>query len=367
MKRLPLLLLALVPVLLVSCMTADAGLLVHQDDGSDISAIAVKTQDGLQVMVGIEEYSSAEAEFALSFASADGKNHAVDENSICFYGGNYEKGEWTLIDSWNSNMYLQILENERRAALWATRIIGTLAIIDAIVDPDDFSFYYGYPYYSYSIRTSNPLVNLTFTALSVIETSVAIDQLTEISQAAAEQSVFKSAIVTPEQSASGIVCFRNPKTYPDYRLVYRNGGKDMEFTFSRTDRQELANPWADKSRGQVALSYAYTFGADRHNFRLDYLDPKGLGFFAGASLLSEANEKAQGTLGIDGGFNYKLSPYFWLYSGLEVGLDEDWRNPVFLGQAGMTISVNHMFFRGGALFNFNTISWMGEAGVGLSF
>ena len=367
MRRLPLLLLALVPFLLVSCMTADAGLLVHQDDGSDISSIAVKTQDGLQVMVAIEEYSPSEAEFALSFASADGKNHAMNENNILFYGGNYEKGEWTLIDSWNSNMYLQILENERKAALWATGIIGTLAIIDAIVNPDDFSFYYGYPYYSYSIRTNNPMVNLTFTALSVIETSVAINQLTEISKASAEQAVLRSAIVTPEQSAYGIVNFRNPKTYPDYKLVYRNDGKDMEFTFSRTDRQELANPWADKSRGQVALSYSYTFGADRHNFRLDYLDPKALGFFAGASFLSEESVKAQGTLGIDAGFNYKLSPYFWLYSGLEVGLDENWNNPVFLGLAGMTISVNHLFLRGGAAFNFNTSSWMGEAGIGLSF
>ena len=98
-------------------------------------------------------------------------------------------------------------------------------------------------------------IGATFTALGVIESAVVLSQLSEMYQAELEQTLLQGGVVTPEKPVSGNVSFSDLPKYPDYKLVFNNGRQDMEFTFLRSDREEIINPWADRTSTQVALNY----------------------------------------------------------------------------------------------------------------
>ena len=372
MKTRLLILIFAIAALLVSCATMQAELYVAPDGDSKVQAeetstIAVKEQSGLQVLVALREYSGSEADFAVSFASVDGGTYQIKENDILIYGGNRQKDEWELLDVWNTAAHLERIRQQENAAMIATGVIGTLALIDAIVNRDSVNYYYGYPYYGYSVSSSSPGFNFTFTALSVIESAIAVDQLYSIYETDAINTMFTDGTVTPENPLSGMVYFHGLDKFPDYKVVYRGNGRNMEFTFSRTDREAIIDPWSDRKTSRLSLNYSYTFGANRHNISLSYYAPKGIGAFMGATFLGEDNFIIHGDIGVSAGFNVKLSPYMWLYGGLEADFKKDNSGKALVALAGMDIVVNRLTLKGGAAYNVKTGKFFGEAGVGFAF
>ncbi|MBO4279834.1 MAG: hypothetical protein J5891_08545 [Spirochaetales bacterium] len=379
-------LLFLVVLLASSCVSTDRTLLIVPEEGMDTEfrasgTIGARSEDGLQMIAGADYFDGSNANFLVSLASVNSSSVPFSEEDIAIYGGNAQTCKWTLIDRWDSNLYLKSEKAKADAAIFATGVIGTLAVINAILNPDDVDFYidYDYPiyyphhgYYRYSygglyISGGGP-VGAAFTALSTIETTIALSQMSDMYQAELERTLLQDTIITAEHPASGMVAFRGLPEYPDYKLVYNNGKEDMEFTFARSDRDEILHPWRDKSSTQVAFNYSYTFGTRRNSITLDLLSPKYLGGFFGFSFYPPIPDRAlQSTVGFSFGLNWKTAAHCWLQAGLELYDIPDSEDVGLLALMGANLCFYHISIYGGAVYDVNGHSWYGEAGLGLVF
>ena len=298
MRRLLLAVSLCILLLAVSCVTTDRTLLIVPEEGLETEfrasgTIGARSKDGMQMIAGADYFDGSNADFMVSLASINGSSFTFTDNSISLYGGNAQTGRWTLIEKWDSNLYLKSEKAKANAAIFATGVIGTLAVINAILNPDSVDFYididypiyyphhgyyYGYPYGGVYVSGGGP-VGAAFTALSTIETTIALSQMSDMYQAELERTLLQDTTITPEHPAAGMVAFQGLPGYPDYKLVYNDGKRDMEFTFARSDRDEILHPWRDKSSTQLAINYSYTFGTRRNTITLDLLSPKYLGAF----------------------------------------------------------------------------------------
>ena len=374
MRRMMLFMLAaLIALVLSSCASTDRKLLIAPERGvetteTETSAIGARSQDGLQMVVGSDFFDGKNINFVVSLASVGGGTFTFRETDMALYGGNSDRNSWTLIGRWNSQDFLNRASDASGAAVMAAGVIGTLAILDAILNPNDthISIEYGIGYpvgftRSVYFHGSGP-AGVALTAIGAIETTIALSQLADLYQAELDSTVLRSTVITPENPAAGNVYFSNVPTYPDYRLVYDNGSQDMEFTFMRSDRNEIIDPWADRSSLLVALNYSYTFGARRNSVTVSLLSPKYLGGFAGFSI------SPGGTFGGSAGLNWKLMPYIWLQGGIELYGNEDSSTGLgVLALAGLEVSVRHLSIYGGAVYDVRQKRFYAEVGGGLAF
>ena len=374
MRRIiPYLLAAVLVLALSSCASTERKLLIAPERGvetttTETSSIGARSGDGLQMVAGSDFFDGKNINFVVSLASVGGGTFTFRETDIALYGGNSDKNTWTLIERWNSQDFLRRASDASGAAVMAAGVIGTLAILDAIFNPNDahISIEYGIGYpvgFSRSIyfHGSGP-AGVALTAIGAIETTIALSQLADLYQAELDSTVLRSTVITPDNPAAGNVYFSDIPRYPDYKLVYDNGSQDMEFTFMRSDREEIIDPWADRSSLLVAFNYSYTFGPKRNNITVSLLSPKYLGGFAGFSFSPE------GTYGGSAGLNWKLMPYIWLQGGIELNGNEDSSGrPGMLALAGLEICVRHFSFYGGAVYDVRQKSFYAEIGGGLAF
>ena len=387
MKRLLLAVSLCILLLAVSCVTTDRTLLIVPEEGLETEfrasgTIGARSEDGMQMIAGADYFDGSNADFMVSLASINGSSFTFTDNSISLYGGNAQTGRWTLIEKWDSNLYLKSEKAKANAAILATGVIGTLAVINAILNPDSVDFYididypvyyphhgyyYGYPYGGIYVSGGGP-VGAAFTALSTIETTIALSQMSDMYQAELERTLLQDTIITPEHPAAGMVSFQDIDHYPDYKLVYNDGKRDMEFTFARSDRDEILHPWRDKSSTQLAINYSYTFGTRRNTITLDLLSPKYLGGFMGFSFYPPIRDFAlDSTVGFSFGLNWKSAAHTWLQAGLEIYDIPDSEDVGLLALMGVNMCFNHISLYGGAVFDVNGRSWYGEAGLGVAF
>ena len=369
---------------LTSCVSGNKALLIAPEEKtasqSGASSIGAKSQDGLQIVAGSDYFDGRNANFMVSLASLNESSFTFSDSDIAIYGGNSDKGNWTLIERWNSTDYLVREKRNANAAIVATGFLGALAVIDAIMNPHDSAFYFDFDYYyPWGYRSSSfhyyggyyggGPIGATFTALGVIESAVVLSQLSEMYQAELEQTLLQGGVVTPEKPVSGNVSFSDLPKYPDYKLVFNNGRQDMEFTFLRSDREEIINPWADRTSTQVALNYTYTFGTRRNNIMLNILPPKYFGAFMGISFFPEMSDKSlAGSIGGSLGVNMKLMPYIWLQGGLEIfGIEDNPDDIGLLATTGLELCINHISVYGGAVYDILDKSFYGEVGGGIAF
>ena len=374
-------------LLAVSCVTTDRTLLIVPEEGLETEfrasgTIGARSEDGLQMIAGADYFDGSNANFMVSLASINGSSFTFTDNSIALYGGNAQTGKWTLIDKWDSNLYLKSEKAKANAAIFATGVIGTLAVINAILNPDSVDFYidydypvyyphhgyyYGYPYGGVYVSGGGP-VGAAFTALSTIETTIALSQMSDMYQAELERTLLQDTIITSEHPAAGMVTFQGVPEYPDYKLVYKDGKRDMEFTFARSDRDEILHPWRDKSSTQIAFNYSYTFGTRRNSITMELLSPEYLGGFFGFSFYPPIPNRAlESTVGFSFGLNWKSAAHCWLQAGLELYDIPDSEDVGLLALMGLNVCFNHISLYGGAVYDVNGQSWYGEAGLGMAF
>ena len=387
MKRILLALSLLLLLLAVSCVSTDRTLLiVPEEDAETISkasgTLGARSEEGLQMIAGADYFDGSNANFMVSLASINESSFPFDDSNIALYGGNVQTGKWTLIDKWDSNRYLESEKAKANAAIIATGIIGTLAVINAILNPDDVDFYididypiyyphrspyYGYGYGGVYVSGSGP-VGAAFTALSTIETTIALSQMSDMYQAELERTLLQDTTITPEHPAVGMVAFQGLPEYPDYKLVYDDSIRDMEFTFIRSDREEILHPWKDRTSTQVAVNYSYTFATRRNSITLDLLSPKYLGGFFGFSFYPPIPDKAiNSTVGFSFGLNWKTAAHCWLQAGLELYDIPDSEDVGLLVLMGTNLCFYHISLYGGAVYDVIGNAWYGEAGLGLVF
>lgn len=388
MKRIELILAILAICLLSSCVTANTTLLVVPEEGLDTTTkasgtLGARSEDGLQMVAGADYFDQANVQFMVSLASIDGGSFTFEERNIALYGGNVDTGKWELIDRWDSELFRNSEKAKANAAIVANGIIGTLFFIDAILNPDSTTFYYEVPlYYGHGYRGPwsysywGPTVEISgsgaigagFIALSTIESAIVLSQLSDMYQAELDRTLLQSTVITPSTPAVGNVTFTNLPKYPDYRLAYEDGSRDMEFTFSRSDREDLLHPWRDRSTTRLAVNYSYTFATRRNSLTFNILPPSYLGGFFGMSFYpSVMGSNLPGTVGGIFGLNWKTAPHTWIQGGIELYDIRESEDIGLLALMGVNFCFNWISLYGGAVFDVNGRSWYAEAGLGVAF
>ncbi len=370
-------------VLLCSCVaTGNPTLMVSpMEDGKGQSSgnVAALLDDGLQMVVASSYFDGHEADFLVSFASTDDSIHHIEERDLSIYGGNHQTGEWDRIGSWNSDVYIKAVKARNTTGIIMSGIVGTMAVLDAILNPDSDSSiyvdlgysYHRYPnhrgYFGFSFGSSDPAMKATSLALDTVETTIALSQLSSMEVAELSSTLLTSGPVTGTMNKAGLVRFAKLPKYPDYKLVYDNGNQNMEFTFSRSDREEIINPWKEKSGPIYALNYNYTFGTRRNNVSFAYLAPRNAGFFIGVSFFPPLNaERQQREIGVSAGISWKMLQFFWLQGGVELQKLNGSDDYDILGLIGLEYCIYHYSFYGGMAYSRDERSWYGEAGIGFS-
>ena len=389
MRRIAFAIAVLAVCLLASCMTYNTTLLVVPEEGVETSArvsgtLGARSDGGLQMVAGTDYFDQTNVEFMVSLASIDEASHDFTETNIALYGGNFEKGDWTLIDRWDSQVFKRDEQKKANAAIIANTILGTLFVIDAILNPDNTEFYFEYPAYPYYHHygrhgywysygpgftvSGSGAIGAGFMALSTIESNIVLSQLSEMYQAELDRSMLQSTVITPAKAAVGTVTFTDIPKHPDYKLVYNDGTSDMQFTFSRSDREEILHPWRDKSYTQLAVNYGYTFGTRRNSVTFSLLAPKYLGGFFGVSFYPPIGDlPMKGTAGGLFGLNWKVAPHTWLQAGLEIYDIDDTDDIGLLALAGFNFCFNWISLYGGAVYDVNAKALHAETALGVSF
>ncbi len=387
MKHLyPFVLVVFCALLLCSCATVyEPSLIVAPADNGDKAQgagnIAALTDDNLQMVAASSYFDGSNADFLVSFATTDDSTAYIDEHDVAIYGGNFQTGKWELIDNWDSLGYMKATKARATTGIVLAGVIGTIAVLDAILNPDsdtdlylDFGYsYHRYPhysgYYGFSFYSDDPGVKATFLALDTIETTIVLGQLASMERAELAETMLVSGTASKQQSNSGLVRFNRLPKYPDYKLVYNNGEQNMEFRFSRSDREEIVNPWKEKSGAIYTLNYNYTIATRRNNVSFAYLAPQYAGFFCGVSFFPPFDTNKQlGKIGGSFGINWKILPFFWLQGGMEVqqlqGAEENYD---FLGLLGIEYCIYHNSLYAGLVYSTEEKAWYGEVGLGFAF
>ncbi len=384
MKRLPLILLSIfAAALLCSCTTTNSlNLTVTPTQDSQgtqgSSAIAAMSDGELQMVVASSNFDGRNAEFMVSLATSGESTFTFRESDLSLYGGNYQTGQWELISVWDSNTYTRnVNAGIVGAGILIAGAIGTIAILDAILNDGDSYIDFGYtyfpsPYYSgrygYSFWTDDPAVLATFIALDTIENALAMNQLADMQSAELSSTLLQSGFVSKSSKLAGLVSFSGIPKYPDYKLSYRSTSENMEFIFSRSDRAEIVDPWKEKSHPIFALNYNYTLLTKRNSVTLSILAPKDVGVFAGVSFFPPLKfEKQEGMVGAIAGLTWKILPFFWLEGGAEVQWQPEGRGHDILGIFGIEYCINHYSLRGAAIYSKDEKSWYAELGLGVAF
>lgn len=373
-------------LLMCSCATVyEPSLIVAPAEKGDkvqgAGNVAALTDDSLQMVAAPSYFDGKNADFLVSFASIDDSTYYIDEHDVSLYGGNFQTGKWELIGSWDSLSYMRASRSRATTGIILAGVIGTIAVLDAIMNPDsdtdlyiDYGYsYHRYPhyhgYYGFSFHSDDPGVTATFLALDTIETTIVLSQLASMEQAELAETLLASGNATRNISNSGLVRFNRLPKYPDYKLVYDSGNQNMEFMFSRSDREEIINPWKEKSGAIYTLNYNYTIATRRNNVSFAYLAPQYAGFFCGVSFFPPFDfEKQLGKIGASFGVNWKILPFFWLQGGMEVqqmqGSDEKYD---ILGLMGIEYCIYHNSLYAGLVYSSEEKSWYGEVGIGFAF
>lgn len=389
MKRTALAIAVLAVCLLASCMTYNTTLLVVPEDEVETTTkvsgtLGARSDGGLQMVAGTDFFDQSNVEFMVSLASIDEGSHNFRDTDIALYGGNYEKGDWTLIDRWDSQGFKNDEQKKANAAIIANTIIGTLFVIDAILNPNSTEFYFeypAYPYYHHHGRygywysygpsftiSGSGAIGAGFMALSTIESNIVLSQLSDMYQAELDRTMLQSTVITPATPAVGTVTFTDIPKHPDYKLVYDDGSTDMEFTFSRSDREEILHPWRDRSYAQLAINYGYTFATRRNSVTFSLLAPQYLGGFLGVSFYPPIGDlPMNGTAGGSFGLNWKAAPHTWLQAGLEIYDIADTDEIGLLALAGFNFCFNWISLYGGAVYDVNAKTLHAEAALGVAF
>lgn len=362
-------------VFLCSCVTyTQTMLIVSPEEGSEApGTVAAQADDGLQMVVASSYFDGSNADFVVSLASTEDSTFTFADRQLSIYGGNYQTGRWSYIDSWDSYAYKNTVKRNANTAAFAAGLIGMAVIFDAIFNPSsDFDVYYYsvYPFYNggYYFKTNDPGVAITYAVLSTIETAVVMDQISDMKQAELNRTLLETAIVSPKSGASGRVCFTDLPKYPDYKVVYDNGNQNMQFTFSRSDRAEIINPWLDKSSSQFALNFLHTFNSRRFSATLSYLAPMYMGWFGGVSVFLGTTAHLPYDIGVNFGLNWKIMSHLWLQGGVEFCKRSGTEYPYdVLWLLGLQGCFSNISVYAGTVFSTREKVWFTEFGLGVAF
>lgn len=243
------------------------------DDNFLISMLATKNSHGIQFSTSITNYSSTD--------------YLFKENCVTVYQGIYENDTWEKIEYIPATAYF---EQEKRAA--KTEEIVTAIALGINAANAGYSTVTGSGYtrgyrYTYTAEVFSPADAAIATTYSII----ALDNLQQNNQdylSFLENNLLFDSLIPANDNYNGIFIVDERKG-PDYKVIFEiSPSEQFVFYFTRSDKDEIINPWKDKNRSRhsIVVGFSPLF----NHFSAYYLwsRPKGVGLYTGLSFREDS-------------------------------------------------------------------------------
>ena len=238
------------------------------DDNFLISMLATKTDNGIQFSTSITNYSS--------------EDYFFKEYCISVYQGIYENNSWEQIKYIPASLYfIQAKQKAKSEEIAAAIALGLTAASSGYSKVKGSGYVDGHRY-TYTANVYSP----ADAAIATSNSYIALDNLQQNNQeylSYLENNLLFDSLIPANENYNGIFIV-NEKKGPDYKVIFEFSPTEIfEFYFTRSDKDEILNPWKDKqhSRHSVIASVSPMF----NHFGLYYLwsRPKGVGVYTGLS------------------------------------------------------------------------------------
>ena len=240
----------------------------------DISVYAQPSYEGDEVQFTVGIMNNSESDFFLS------------DTDFELYKGNYETGKWNSLGRWNAATYYQEKYQEMKTEETLMAITGALSVIDSAFGNTSYSTVSS-PYLgttTIKTRTYSPAE----TGLTAIAASSYLDSLASnnrMTLANLQSSLLYSSDIPAKASYAGNVMIEADNKSPEYMLSFNNGcGEPLNFIFSRSDRDSVANPWSDQTRDRHSIVLSHAIPQDRWQATYYWSRKEKVGMYVGLSL-----------------------------------------------------------------------------------
>lgn len=238
-----------------------------------ISMLAEKNDHGIQFSTSITNYS--------------GDNYFFDENCISVYQGNVDENNWTKIEYIPASIFFK---NEKRGArineIFSAIALGLSAAGAGYSTINGSGYVNGYRY-NYTARVYSPAE----AAIATTNSYIALDNLQQRNQdylTFLENNLLYSSQIPASDNYNGIF-FVDEKKGPDYKVVMEFSPTEVfEFFFTRSDKDEILNPWKDKSHSRHSVIAGVSPMLNHFSAYYLWSQPKGVGFYGGMSFQEDS-------------------------------------------------------------------------------
>lgn len=289
--------------------------------------------------------------------SSETEDYDFDDSFISIYQGNIDDDKWNLVREWNAKSYFKSAKDAATSkAFWR--------VLDGIIDISRTRESCSTTISSTTYMDSTSTVSYT-TSYSSDEYSAIFLPLNTMDQVLdynyKSLSFLESHLLYPSTIKSdcyytGVLYFPVDNAYPDYKVMYKDESNEpLNFYFNRSDREEILNPYLDKSRERNGAILSLSSNFDRMDLMMINSSANLFGFYSGISMYNPSVEitelevgQFQG-VGFETGLSLKLFPYTWLLGGMDfakgvtIPMGENDFSEFYYGpQVGISFIINNL-------------------------
>ena len=236
------------------------------DENFLISMHAQKVSEGIQ--------------FSTSITNFTNQDYFFDEDSIKVYQGIFEENLWNEIEYEPAAQYLKKEKAIAKAAVIASAVAAEITAVNAgysTVSGSGYSNGHRY-YYKAEIYSSADA------AIAMANSYIALDNLQQRNSnwlSFLEDNLLFSSNIASKENYNGIFIV-DEKKGPDYKIVMEFAPNEtFVFYFTRSDKDEILNPWKDKSHSRHSIIAGMNPVQNHYSLYYLWSRPRGAGLYAG--------------------------------------------------------------------------------------
>ena len=209
-----------------------------QDDNFLISMLATKCENGIQ--------------FSASITNFCRENYFFDENCVSVYQGVYEDDIWKKIEYMPASKYYMNEYNTIKTQAIATGIMMGISASNAGYSSVNGSGYVGGTRYTYKAN----VYSSADASIAMTNSYMVLDNMQHRNQnylQYLENNLLYSSEIEASGNYNGFFVV-DKKKGPDYKVVFEmSPTEQFVFYFTRSDKDEILNPWKDKSHSRHCI------------------------------------------------------------------------------------------------------------------
>ena len=239
-----------------------------------ISMLATKNSHGIQFSTSITNYSE--------------NGYLFKESCISVYQGIYEHNNWEKIEYIPATEYFEKEKTAAKTEEVLSAVVLGLSAVGAGYSRIKGTGYVNGHRYTYTTKVYSPADATIATANSY----VALDNLQQNNQeylTYLESNLLFDSLIQKNENYNGIFVVDEEKG-PDYKVIFEiSSSEKFEFCFTRSDKDEILNPWKDKKRDRHSIIAAVSPTLNHFGAYYLWSRPKGIGIYGGMTFQKKSS------------------------------------------------------------------------------